>query len=305
MLEVYDVSWRNDRQTAVALGYFDGVHIAHQSLIKQMCNYAHDNSLQKAVFTFTKTIKLGHKGKDILTQHKKKEYMSNLGVELFYSPDFMRFNNLTPEEFVQKILIESMGAKAVFCGENFFFGKNRRGNVEVLKELCDKYNIKFFEAETIFDYGQVVSSTAIRNCLAEGDVEKAAHMLGRPYGVNFTVVHGKKLGRTLGTPTINQIYPDSMCTPKEGVYITCTIVNGIKYPSATGLGSRPTVNGVGQTCETFILGFEGDLYEQEIQVDFYSYLFPSQKFESLDQLGKMIYTSAEKSKIYLEKKGII
>ena len=305
MLEVYDVSWRNDRQTAVALGYFDGVHIAHQSLIKQMCNYAHDKNLQKAVFTFTKTIKLGHKGKDILTQQKKKELMSDLGVELFYSPDFMRFNDLTPEEFVQKILIESMGAKAVFCGENFFFGKNRRGNVEVLKELCDKYNIEFCEAETIFDYGQVVSSTAVRNCLAEGDVEKAAHLLGRPYGVNFPVVHGKKLGRTLGTPTINQIYPDSMCTPKEGVYITCTTVNGVKYPSATGLGSRPTVNGVGQTCETFILGFDGDLYEQEIQVDFYSYLFPSQKFESLDQLGKMIYTSAEKAKIYLENKGII
>ncbi len=305
MLEVYNISWCNERQTAVALGYFDGVHIAHQSLIKQMCDYANNNNLQKAIFTFTKTVKLGHKGKDIITQEKKREYMANLGVELFYSPDFMQFNNLTPEEFVQKILIESMGAKAVFCGENFFFGKNRQGNVKVLKELCDKYNIEFCEAETIFDFGQIVSSTAIRNCLSQGEMEKAAHMLGRPYGVNFTVVHGKKLGRTLGTPTINQIYPDSMCTPKDGVYITCTTVNGKKYASATGLGSRPTLNGIGQTCETFILGFEGDLYEQDIQVDFYSYLFPPKKFESLDELGKMIYTSAEKSKIYLENKQII
>lgn len=305
MLEIYDISWKNSENSAVALGYFDGVHIAHRSLIKQMCDYAQKNSLQKGVFTFTKNIKLGHKGKDIYTQFQKKECLSNLGVELFYSPDFSQFGQLTPEEFVQKILIESMGAKAVFCGENFFFGKNRRGNVEVLKELCKKYNIEFFEAETVFDYGEVVSSTVIRNCLVEGNMEKAAHMLGRPYSVVLEVVHGKKIGRTIGTPTINQIYPDSMCTPKEGVYITCTTVNGKKYPSATGLGKRPTVNGEGQTCETFILGYSGDLYGKIVQVDFYSYLFPSKKFDTLDELGKMIYESAVKAKKYLEDKEIV
>ena len=305
MLEVYDVSWRNNRQTAVALGYFDGVHIAHQSLIKQMCDWAQEHNLQKAVFTFTKKIKLGHKGKDILAQHKKKEYMNDLGVELFYSPDFMEFNELTPEEFVQNILIDSMGAKAVFCGENFFFGKNRRGNVKVLKELCEKYNIHFTQAETVFDFGQIVSSTEIRNCLAEGEMEKVAHLLGRPYGVDFEVVHGKELGRTLGTPTINQIYPDSMCSPKSGVYITCTTVDGKKYPSATGLGSRPTVNGVGQTCETFILGYKGDLYGQNIQVDFYYYLYPSKKFDTLDQLGQMILDSADMAKKYLTEKVVL
>ena len=305
MLEVYNTSWRNTENTAVALGYFDGVHIAHQALINQMCGYAQENNLKKAVFTFTKTITLGHKGKDILTSAQKLDVMRSMGIDLYYSPDFLDFSSLTPEEFVKNILIDSMGAKAVFCGENFFFGKNRRGNVRVLKQLCEKYNIVFVQAETVLLDGEVVSSTAIRNALAEGNVEKAAVMLGRPYGVCFPVQHGKKIGRTIGTPTINQIYPATMCSPKPGVYITCTTVDGKKYPSATGLTNRPTVNGSGYTCETFILGFSGDLYHQNVQVEFYSFLFEARKFDSLQQLGDMIYSSAEKAKEYLENMGIL
>jgi len=305
MLEVYNMSWQGSENTAVALGYFDGVHIAHQFLIKQMCSYAEENGLKKAVFTFTKSITLGHKGKDLLTQSQKLECMQGLGIDLYYSPDFSAFSGLEPEEFVQQILIKSMKAKAVFCGENFFFGRNRRGNVQVLRQLCEKYGIVFMQAETVCLEGETVSSTAIRVALAQGDMEKAAAMLGRPYGVKLPVVHGKKIGRTMGTPTINQVYPGGMCTPKDGVYITCTTVDGKKYPSATGLGSRPTVNGLGQTCETFILGYEGDLYYKDIQVDFYSYLFAPQKFENLQQLGEMIYSSAEKSCEFLTKKGII
>ena len=305
MLEVYNMSWTGNEDTAVALGYFDGVHTAHQYLINKMCSYAQENNLKKAVFTFTKSIKLGHKGKDLLTQKQKLEYMQGMNIDLYYSPDFSDFSSLTPEEFVEKILVKSMRAKAVFCGENFFFGKNRRGNVQVLKELCDRNGIVFVQAETVTLDGETVSSTAIRNALEEGNMEKAARMLGRPYSVKLPVLHGKKIGRTMGTPTINQVYPDGMCTPKDGVYITCTTVDGKKYPSATGLGSRPTVNGLGQTCETFILGFEGDLYYKEIQVDFYSYLFAPKKFDSLQQLGDMIYSSAEKSCEFLTKNGII
>ncbi|MBQ8603584.1 MAG: riboflavin biosynthesis protein RibF [Oscillospiraceae bacterium] len=305
MLEVYNISWQSSENSAVALGYFDGVHIAHQSLIQQMCRYADENGLKKAVFTFTKSITLGHKGKDLLTQSQKLECMQALGIDLYYSPDFSDFSGLEPEEFVQKILVKSMKAKAVFCGENFFFGKNRRGNVQVLQQLCEKYGIVFVLAETVCLDGEIVSSTAIRNALSRGAMEKAGTMLGRPYSVKLPVVHGKKIGRTMGTPTINQVYPDGMCTPKDGVYITCTTVDGKKYPSATGLGSRPTVNGLGQTCETFILGYEGDLYYKEIQVDFYQYLFAPQKFDSLRQLGEMIYSSAEKSCEFLTKKGII
>jgi len=191
MLEVYNTSWQSSESTAVALGYFDGVHTAHRHLIKQMCAYADENSLTKAVFTFTKSITLGHKGKDLLTQQQKLDCMQQLGIDLYYSPDFSDFATLEPEEFVQKILIKSMNAKAVFCGENFFFGKNRRGNVDVLKKLCNKYNIVFVQTDTVFMDGEIVSSTAIRNALDSGNMEKAAAMLGRPYSVNLPVPHSR------------------------------------------------------------------------------------------------------------------
>ena len=300
MQQVYNTQWKNEKNTAVALGYFDGIHIGHQFLIKQAIQYAADHALSPAVFTFTKNVKLGHKGKDILSLSQKTEIMEKMGIELFYSPDFIEFAGFTPEEFVEDILIGSMGAKAVFCGENFFFGKNRSGNVAVLKELCAEKGVEVFIVPTVELDGITVSSSEIRKALAEGNIPFASRMLGRPYAIDFRVVHGKKLGRKMGTPTINQIYPDSMCTPKEGVYITATVVDGKSYPSATGYGDRPTVNGTYQSCETTILGFSGDLYEENIKVEFYKYLFPTQKFENVSQLAEMITAALEHADNYFK-----
>ncbi len=302
MQEVYQTQWKNSKNTAVALGYFDGVHIGHQFLIEQAKQYAAQNNLSPAVFTFTKNVKLGHKGKDILSTAQKIEIMKNMGVELFYSPDFIEFAGFTPEEFVEDILIDSMGAKAVFCGENFFFGKNRAGNVTVLRELCAQRGVEVFIVPTVELDGITVSSSEIRKALAEGDIPFANSMLGRPYTIDFKVVHGKKLGRKMGTPTINQIYPDSMCTPKEGVYITATVVDGVRYPSATGYGDRPTVNGTYQSCETTIADFDGDLYEKNVKVEFCRYLFPTQKFENISQLAEMIEKALEQSRQYVDKR---
>lgn len=288
MQEVYKTHWINTKNTAVAMGYFDGIHIGHRFLIQQMEQYAEKNNLEKAVFTFTKKVKLGHKGKDILSLTQKVDIMKKMGIDLFYSPDFMEFAALTPEQFVDEVLIKSMGAKALFCGENFCFGKNRAGNVQVLKQLCEVRGVDLFVVPTVELDGVTVCSTEIRKALEEGNVERANKMLGRPYSIDFEVVHGKKLGRTLGTPTINQIFPNSMCTPKEGVYITVTEVNGERYPSATGFGNRPTVNGENLSCETTLANFSGDLYRKNIKVEFYKYMFPTKKFDNVTQLKEMI-----------------
>lgn len=288
MQEVYQINWKNSKKTAVAMGYFDGVHIGHKFLIDQMKQYAEQNNLDKAVFTFTKNITLGHKGKDILSVRKKVATMQAMGVDLYYSPEFSVFAGLTPQQFVDDILIGSMGAQAVFCGENFFFGKNRSGNVEVLKALCAERDVKVFVVPTVELDGVTVSSTEIRKALENGDVEKANTMLGRPYSIDFEVVHGKQIGSKLGMPTINQLFPDTMCTPKEGVYITKTVAEGLKYPSATGFGSRPTVNGQNVSCETTISGYSGNLYGKQVTVEFYKYLYPVQKFDTVQQLADMV-----------------
>jgi riboflavin kinase/FMN adenylyltransferase len=270
-----------------------------------MEEYAEKNNMDKAVFTFTKTVKLGHKGKDILSIYQKVNIMKDMGIDLFYSPDFMEFASLSPEEFVDNVLIKSMGAKALFCGESFCFGKNRSGNVQVLKELCAVRGIEVFIVPTVELEGVTVSSTEIRAALENGEIEKANRMLGRPYAIDLEVVHGKKLGRTLGTPTINQIFPNSMCTPKEGVYITVTEVNGERYSSATGFGNRPTANGDNLSCETTLADFSGDLYKKNIKVEFYSYLYPTQKFENVQQLKDMIQSALEKSCSFAQTKNIL
>lgn len=299
MQEVYDTQWQNNHKTAVALGYFDGVHIGHKFLIDKMSEYALANNLDKAVFTFSKSITLGHKGKDILSKRQKLEVMQKMGIDLFYSPDFSVFSQLTPEEFVRDVLISSMGAKTVFCGENFLFGKNRAGNVAVLTEICSKYNVAVVIVPTVTLEGETVSSTCIREALSSGNIEKANAMLGRRYSIDFEVVHGKSLGKTLGTPTINQIYPDGMCTPQEGVYVTTVCLDGIDYPCATGFGTRPTVSGMGQSCETFIQGFSGDLYGKNIKVEFFKYLFPPRKFKNVGELKNMILSAADMANEYL------
>lgn len=288
MQEVYQINWKNSKKTAVAMGYFDGVHIGHKFLIDQMKQYAEQNNLDKAVFTFTKNITLGHKGKDILSVRQKVAVMQAMDIDLYYSPEFTVFAQLTPQQFVDDILIGSMGAQAVFCGENFFFGKNRSGNVEVLKQLCSERGVQVFVVPTVELEGVVVSSTEIRKALGNGDVGKANAMLGRPYSIDFEVVHGKQIGSKLGMPTINQLFPDTMCTPKEGVYITRTVADGEKYPSATGFGSRPTVNGSNVSCETTISGYSGNLYGKQVTVEFYKYLYPVQKFDTVQQLADMV-----------------
>lgn len=298
MQEVYQINWKNNKSTAVAMGYFDGVHEGHKFLINQMIDYAEKNNLDKGVFTFTKTIKLGHKGKDILSISQKLDIMQKMGIDLFYSPDFLVFAGLTPEEFVNKILIESMGAKAVFCGENFCFGKNRAGNVNVLKELCKEKGVEVFIVPTVTIDGVTVSSTEIRKALSNGEIEKANKFLGRNYSIDFEVVHGKKIGSKIGKPTINQLYPDFMCTPKEGVYITKTVIADEIYPSATGFGSRPTVNGENVSCETTISGYNEDLYGKRIKVEFCKYLYPIKKFENVQQLADMISDVLKQSEEY-------
>ena len=148
--------------------------------------------------------------------------------------------------------------------------------------------------------GRPVSSTRIRYALLHGDVPAANAMLGAPYQIDFPVQRGKGLGHTLGFPTLNQVYPAGFQTPEEGVYITRTLVDGTWYPSATGFGRRPTVSeeGAAATCETFIPGFEGQLYGQRPLVEFYAFLEPSRKFAHLDDLTACVMNAAEKARQY-------
>ena len=307
-VEIYTglTALKGNRPASIALGFFDGVHIGHRDVIRAAVEYGEQNGLEPAVFTFQLPFQNTLKGGRICTEERKHRLICNLGVKHCLEPDFETFRELTPEDFVQKVLVDTCRAKAVFCGNNFTFGKKAAGNVTLLRQLCEPLGIRVFEVPMTIYEGEPVSSTRIRKALEEGDMPTANAMLGRPYQVEFPVQHGKGLGRTLGFPTINQIIPEGYVSPKEGIYITLTQVQeGLWLPSATGFGRRPTVDksGAAPTCETFIAQYDGDLYNECPAVRFYKYLAPTRKFDSLEELTACIQDAAAQSMKYHEEKA--
>lgn len=286
--------------SAVAMGFFDGVHKGHQAVIRTAVEAARRQGLAPALFTFRLPPESRIKGPRLLPTEEKHRRVAAMGVQHYMAPAFEEFRSLTPEQFVDDLLVGCFGAKVLCCGENFTFGKNKAGNVEVLERLCAQRGLTLQVVPMQMFEGRPVSSTRIRYALLHGDVPAANAMLGAPYQIDFPVQRGKGLGHTLGFPTLNQVYPAGFQTPEEGVYITRTLVDGTWYPSATGFGRRPTVSeeGAAATCETFIPGFEGQLYGQRPLVEFYAFLEPSRKFAHLDDLTACVMNAAEKARQY-------
>lgn len=291
--------------TAVALGFFDGVHVGHRAVIGAAAEYAAAHGLTPAVFTFGLPVKNALKGGRILTDAEKHRRIEALGIEWYLAPAFEEFRALSPEQFVRDVLIGLYHAKAVFCGQNFTFGKNKAGNAAVLQTLCAAAGVTVCTLPTALHEGAPVSSTRIRAALAGGDLPGANAMLGEAYRVDFPVRHGQGLGRTLGVPTINQVYPAGFQMPRYGIYITRVKIEGVWYAGATGLGTRPTVNktGEGPTCETFIQGFSGNAYGEAPVLEFCRYLCPSRRFDTLDELRGCIRDAAEQSRAWFAAKG--
>lgn len=290
--------------SAVALGFFDGVHLGHQAVIRAAVEHAAARGLAPAVFTFSLPLKSGMKGGRICPESEKHRRMQALGAAYYMEPPFEQFHTLSPEQFVREVLAGLYHAKAVFCGDNFTFGARAAGNVDTLQELCAPLGIRVQIVPMALYEGAPVSSTRIRAALEKGDMPAANAMLGWPYRIDFPVRHGKGLGRTLGFPTINQVYPEGFVMPRFGIYITRVGIGGAWYAGATGLGTRPTVNatGEGPTCETFIPAFEGELYGESPVVEFYRYIAPSKKFENLQQLTACVQDAAAQALQYFETK---
>lgn len=284
--------------TALALGYFDGVHIGHQAVIAAARKAAEAHGLDTAVFTFYAPGATGPKGRRIFTQEQKHRQLELLGVEYCFEPPFSSFKAMEPRRFFEEMLLGGYRAKAVYCGDNFGFGAKRAGNAEMLRQMCAEQGILFATVPMAQWQGAPVSSSRIREALVEGRIPDANAMLGRPYEIDLPVRHGRQLGSTLGFPTINQIFPADMQEPRQGVYITQTLVGDRAYPSATGYGTRPTVDGEGVTCETFIPGFSGDLYDQTIQVRFFKYIQESRRFDSKQQLADAVQDWAAQAREY-------
>ncbi|OGL40106.1 MAG: riboflavin biosynthesis protein RibF [Candidatus Schekmanbacteria bacterium RIFCSPHIGHO2_02_FULL_38_11] len=285
----------------IALGNFDGVHLGHQEILKRVVEKARRKGGTGIVVTFEPhPLKILSPGKCpplIISFREKAELLEQAGIDILACLHFDReFAGLNPSEFVDKIIVEGIGAKEVFVGYDFAFGKGREGDTNTLKKLGKKFGFDVNVVEPIRVANKTVSSTLIRNLIREGNVREASIYLGRYYSVRGRIIGGDKRGRKLGFPTAN-IHPHHELIPKEGVYIGEVHLHDNKnYKSLINIGTRPTFGEHELNIEAFIFDFDKDIYGEFLKVSFLERIRDEVRFETSELLISQMTEDLKKAK---------
>ena len=299
MLRITNYSEYLPVQTAVTIGKFDGFHLGHQSLLAEVLKEA-KNGLASCVISFSTNVDSERSA--IYTKEERRKLCESFGINVLVEyplDEYMR--EMTAEQFVSEILCGKLQAKVVVVGEDFRFGKGRAGDVELLRSLEEIYGYRTVCVPKVTEEKVRISSTGIRELLVAGKISEANVLLGRPYGVFGEVLHGKKLGRTLGFPTMNLIPSPEKLLPAYGVYVTKTKVDGQWYDGVTNIGLRPTVDSDERvSVETHLFAYEGDLYGKQVEVQFIEFLRPERKFADVEALKTAMLEDLKNAKALLE-----
>lgn len=278
---------------SLALGFFDGVHLGHQAVIGCAVDLAHSIRCKSAVLTFEKHPEcyLSNLPQKNLTTARDKFYLiEKLGVDYLILLDFEEIKDYTPAQYLENILVKYYSPKAISTGFNHHFGLGRSGGVSFLADNQVRFDYIYSATPPQSIFGEVVSSSAIRYYLREGLLPMANSMLGRSFSIYGTVVEGQKIGQKLGFPTANIIYPENVIEIKYGVYsVEVILADGSKHKGIANYGLAPTIRNTGVTLlEVHIPNFKGNLYGQEIRVNFQKMIRPEIKFNSVEELKTQI-----------------
>jgi len=294
------------RGNVVTIGNFDGVHLGHQAIIRQLKKQAEKHQVPATLMTFQPNPQdffAGNKAPAKLSRfHDKMQLLKAFGVDrVICIPFNQKLADLSANDFIDKILIHGLHAKHLVIGDDFQFGKNRQGDFHLLKEAGKKGDYDVENTPTYLIDKLRVSSTRIRQALAKGDLEKSRELLGHSYHISGKVGHGDKRGRTIGFPTAN-ICLKQQIAPTNGVYaVKITGLNEIQYGVAN-LGVRPTVDGSLYLLEIHLFNFNQEIYGKRINIHFEHYIRPEQKFEGLEKLVAQINQDAETAKTLFDVK---
>jgi len=276
---------------ALSLGMFDGVHLGHQSIIRELNRISQEKNLESSILTFWPHPRLVFNPNEDLkllnTITEKTDLLEKYGISNLFLQDFDEdFRNLTGEEFIKKILVDKLNVKYLIVGYDHVFGKNKSGNFGLLQKLAPEFGFEVEQMEAVNIHNKNVSSTKIRTALSEGIISEANEMLGYFYPVSGKVIHGKKIGRTIGYPTANIKTENIKLLPKNGAYIVEVFVKNKHYKGMLSIGTNPTIDENGQSVHTevYILNFDEDIYGEEITVKFRAFLHQEIKFENLEKL---------------------
>lgn len=278
----------NLKASAVTLGKFDGIHLGHKKLISETIKAKKEMGLDTVLFSFdTSGIK---KIQSITTKEERELICEELDIDnIIFFPVNEDTMSIEPEEFIRKILIEKIKAKVVVTGKDFRFGKERRGNVDMLREFSKECGYKLIVVENVMDGNQRISSSNIKELIRRSEITRANEMLGYSYFVYGSVVRGKQVGRTIDRRTVNIIPKENKIIPKNGVYKTVITVGGKEYKSITNIGECPTVRDDGGiTIETHIFDFNEEIYDSKVKVSFEKFIREERKFDSLEELRNQI-----------------
>ena len=295
------------RPTVLTLGVFDGLHLGHQLIVRTVVERARACGAVPTVVTFDphpRAVLHPESAPPLLqTFDQKIEALGVLGVEqtivVRFTPEFAR---VRAAEFLRDVVQERLHAREVYLGCGFAFGHEREGHITLLREVSRQLGFHADEVPEVRLRGQRISSSRIRELLAAGRVNLARRMLGRPYGVEGRVVHGAERGRTLGFPTAN-LHPQNRVIPRTGVYITATLIEGAWRRSVTNVGVRPTFERDAEpSVETYVLGWQGDLYGDVVRVRFLSRLRAERKFNSVEELKRQLDADVARAKEFFARR---
>jgi riboflavin kinase/FMN adenylyltransferase len=286
----------------VTIGSFDGVHRGHQLIIRRLVESAREAGAPAVVITFYPhpAVVLGKKANHYYLSHpaEREEMLKELGIDEVITLAFSReIAALSPEEFLTP-LKSHLGMKELWVGYDFALGRNRAGNTQRLSELGEEFGYELKLLDPFQQDDKVISSSLIRDCLANGDMEAANNMLGRTYSLTGNVVVGDGRGRQIGFPTANLSFWEEKLVPRNGIYAGWAWVEGRRYGTAINIGLRPTFGDdlLHPRVEPFILDFDRDIYGEEIRVEFVKFLRPEARYDSIDRLIAQIFKDVENTR---------
>ena len=286
--------------TVATIGNYDGLHRGHRAILDRVLERAGQISGSSLMITFDphplSVIAPDRAPRQIVTLRQKLALLREVGLEfVLILPFTMELAEVTPEGFVRDYLSAGLGLSEVYVGANFNFGRGRAGSAETLVQLCGEVGIQAEKVSEIRNLGSPVSSSRIRRALQAGEVELAGELLGRPYAVEGTVVHGDGRGADLGFPTANLNVSNTLI-PQDGVYVSQAVVEGDARPAVTNIGARPTFADAKYAIETHLLDGQGNLYGKEIEVRFLARLRQELRFDSVDALVTQVRKDIERAR---------
>ena len=283
-----------DEKLCLTIGNFDGIHIGHREIIKNLIQKTKISKLKSAILSFTPHPKIYFKKQNnfmINSQLKKKEMLESLGldylIDIYFNEKFTLLNHL---EFEEKILLDKLNVKRILIGKDFQYGNQRKGNISTLKIFCDKNKIQLNEIDLIVDNqtSNKISSSEIRENLKSGNIELANKDLKRIFSISGKVIKGDQRGRTIGIPTANIEYPLNTIIIPYGVYAVETKIDGNTYFGIVNFGMRPTFNKEKPIVEAYLFDFDNDIYDKNIELFFYKQIRQEKKFNGIKELLNQI-----------------